>query len=84
MFTLGLEYLRDGARYSMYRRLLQRHAVLNEADHMSAVDALTIHNFKNRLMYYRYTRHTYAPIEKQNKPQQLTNVINTTRQNREK
>ncbi len=28
VFTLGLEYLRDGVRYSMYRRLLQRHAVV--------------------------------------------------------
>ena len=38
----------------MYRRLLQRNALLNEADHMSAVDAITIHNFKLRLAYYRF------------------------------
>jgi hypothetical protein len=53
ILTIGLDYLRDGARYSMYRRLLQRNAILNAADHMSAVDAITIHNFKLRLAYYR-------------------------------
>ena len=55
ILTIGLDYLRDGARYSMYRRLLQRNHILNEADHMSAVDAITIHNFKRRLAHYRYT-----------------------------
>ena len=37
----------------MYRHLLQRNAILNAADHMSAVNAITIHNFKLRLAYYR-------------------------------
>ena len=39
----------------MYRRLLQRNAILNVADHMSAVDAKTIYNFKKRLAHHRYT-----------------------------
>jgi hypothetical protein len=55
ILAVGLDYLRDGARYSMYRRLLQRNAILNVADHMSAVDAKTIYNFKKRLAHYRYT-----------------------------
>ncbi len=38
----------------MYRRLLQRNALLNIADHMSAVDAKATYNFKKRLAHYRY------------------------------
>ncbi len=38
----------------MYRRLLQRNALLNVADHMSAVDAKAIYNLKKRLAHYRY------------------------------
>ena len=54
ILKIGLDYLRDGARYSMNRRLLQRNAILNDADRMSFVDAITIHNFKLRLAYYRW------------------------------
>jgi hypothetical protein len=38
----------------MYRHLLQRNVLLNVADHMSAVDAKAIYNFKKRLAHYRY------------------------------
>jgi hypothetical protein len=38
----------------MYRRMLQRNALLDVADHMSAVDAKAIYNFKKRLAHYRY------------------------------
>ncbi len=57
----------------MHRRLLllQRNAILDDADHVSAVDAITIHNFKLRLAYYKLCLGNLWP------PGIMTNIILT-------